>query len=145
MNRKFLIGLGVALVAAVILATSSLFVVNQAEQVIVLQFGEPKRVIRDPGLKLKVPFIQNTDYDKRLQPRRRGGDRLEKRLVIDAYARPSSIRCASSDDQAEALTRQLGATISGSLRRVIGAWSLSDERSRIAVRVDVNRRRPTSV
>ena len=92
MNRKFLIGLGVVVVAAVILATSSLFVVNQAEQVIVLQFGEPKRVIRDPGLKFKVPFIQNVEYlDRRILDLDMESQEIiaadQKRLIVDAFAR----------------------------------------------------------
>ena len=49
------------------LVYSSVFVVHQVQQTLVLQFGDPKRVIKQPGLKFKIPFIQNTvDYDKRV-------------------------------------------------------------------------------
>lgn len=153
MNRKFLIGLGVAVVAAVILATSSLFIVNQAEQAIVLQFGEPKRVIQEPGLKVKLPFVQNVVYyDKRLLDFAPPSEEViasdQKRLVIDTYARYRIVDplrfYQSIGSEALAQTR-LGATISGSLRRVIGnvtlAQILSDERSRIMeeIRLDVNK------
>ncbi|MGE0714570.1 MAG: protease modulator HflC [Alphaproteobacteria bacterium] len=153
MSRKLLIGVGVAILAAVILATSSLFIVNQAEQAIVLQFGEPKRVIRDPGLKVKVPFIQNVVYyDKRLLDYAPAAEEViasdQKRLVVDAYARyriVDPLRFYQTIG-AEALAQtRLGATISGSLRRVIGnvtlAQVLSDERAKIMeeIRVDVNR------
>lgn len=153
MNRKFLVGLGVAVVAAVILATSSLFIVNQAEQAIVLQFGDPKRVIQDPGLKVKLPFVQNVVYyDKRLLDFAPPSEEViasdQKRLVIDAYARYRIVDplrfYQSIGSEALAQTR-LGATISGSLRRVIGnvtlAQILSDERSRIMeeIRLDVNK------
>ena len=48
-------------VVALILASvsGSLFTVNQTQQALVLQFGEPKRTIQEPGLAFKLPFIQN--------------------------------------------------------------------------------------
>ncbi len=153
MNRKFLIGVGVVVLATVILAMSSLFIVNQAEQAIVLQFGEPKRVIRDPGLKVKIPFIQNTVfYDKRLLDFAPPSEEViasdQKRLVVDTFARYRIVDplLFYQTIGAEALAQtRLGATISGSLRRVVGnvtlAQVLSDERSRIMeeIRLDVNK------
>ena len=50
MNRRILAVVAVVLVVAGILAMSSLFIVDQTEQALVLQFGQPRRVIRDPGL-----------------------------------------------------------------------------------------------
>ena len=41
---------------------SSFFTVDQTKQAIVLQFGEPKRVINKPGLNFKIPFIQDVTY-----------------------------------------------------------------------------------
>lgn len=50
----------IALAAAVvILAAGSIYTVNQGEQALVLQFGRPVRVVKEPGLKLKIPMIQN--------------------------------------------------------------------------------------
>ncbi|MCC7273885.1 MAG: protease modulator HflC [Alphaproteobacteria bacterium] len=153
MSRKILIWVGIVVLGAVILATSSLFVVNQAEQAIVLQFGEPKRVIRDPGLKVKLPFIQNVVYyDKRLLDYAPAAEEViasdQKRLVVDAYARyriVDPLRFYQTIG-AEALAQtRLGATISGSLRRVIGnvtlSQVLSEERAKIMeeIRADVNR------
>ena len=43
---------------------SSFFTVDQTKQAIVLQFGEPKRVINKPGLNFKIPFIQDVKYFK---------------------------------------------------------------------------------
>ena len=58
-----LISAGIALVIAI----QSLYVVQQPEQAIVLQFGEPVRLVQEPGLKFKIPFIQKVVfYDKRL-------------------------------------------------------------------------------
>ena len=46
---------------------SSFFTVDQTKQAIVLQFGEPKRVVNDPGLNFKIPFVQEvTFFEKRV-------------------------------------------------------------------------------
>ena len=50
MDRRLLIVIAVALVVAGILAMSALFIVDQTQLALVLQFGQPRRVIRDPGL-----------------------------------------------------------------------------------------------
>ena len=48
-------------------ASSALFIVNETQQALVIQFGEPKRVIKDSGLHVKLPIIQNTiKYDSRI-------------------------------------------------------------------------------
>jgi len=71
----------------------SLFTVNQTQQALVLQFGEPKRTIQEPGLAFKLPFIQDVVYyEKRvlsLIPQDAEEVILsdQKRLQVDAYAR----------------------------------------------------------
>lgn len=71
----------------------SLFTVNQTQQALVLQFGEPKRNIQEPGLAFKLPFIQDVVYyEKRvlsLIPQDAEEVILsdQKRLQVDAYAR----------------------------------------------------------
>jgi membrane protease subunit HflC len=82
-------------IAALLLAgvSGSLFTVNQTQQALVLQFGEPKRTIQEPGLAFKLPFIQDvTYYEKRvlsLIPQDAEEVILsdQKRLQVDAYAR----------------------------------------------------------
>ena len=55
------------LAVIVFVGLNSLYVVAQPEQAIVLQFGEPIRLVKEPGLKVKMPFIQNVViYDTRL-------------------------------------------------------------------------------
>ena len=45
----------------------SIFIVKEVNQAIVLQFGDPKRIIVKPGLNFKIPFIQNVVFlDKRI-------------------------------------------------------------------------------
>ena len=71
----------------------ALFTVNQTQQALVLQFGEPKRTIQEPGLAFKMPFIQDVIYyEKRvlsLIPQDAEEVILsdQKRLQVDAYAR----------------------------------------------------------
>ncbi len=91
MNRTTLIGLGVAAAVALTVFASA-FVVNEAQQALVLRFGAVQRPVQEAGLKFKVPFIDNTIYfDRRVlafdvQPQELIlGDR--RRLVVDSFAR----------------------------------------------------------
>ena len=83
----------VLLVAGIFAAYNSAFTVNQTQQALVLQLGEPKRTIQEPGLSFKMPFIQDvTYYEKRvlsLIPQDAQEVILsdQKRLMVDAYAR----------------------------------------------------------
>ena len=61
---KILVGL---LVAIGVVAFLSVIIVKEVNQAIILQFGDPKRIIMKPGLNFKIPFIQNVVYlDKRI-------------------------------------------------------------------------------
>jgi membrane protease subunit HflC len=62
MRRFPLVALGAALIVIAVIAHFTLFVVRETEQALVLQFGNPLRVIREPGLQAKWPFIQNVQY-----------------------------------------------------------------------------------
>ena len=83
----------VVLLAAATVLYSSAFTVNQTQQALVLQLGDPKRTIQEPGLAFKLPFIQDvTYYEKRvlsLIPQDAQEVILsdQKRLMVDAYAR----------------------------------------------------------
>lgn len=81
---------GAALV--LIIAAQSFYIVQQPEQAIVLQFGDPVRLVQEPGLKIKVPFIQNVVYyDKRLlnlePPAQEVVLKDKKRLDVDTFSR----------------------------------------------------------
>ena len=77
----------------IVASVSAFFTVNQTQQALVLQFGEPKRTIQEPGLAFKLPFIQDVIYyEKRvlsLIPQDAEEVILsdQKRLQVDAYAR----------------------------------------------------------
>ena len=83
----------VILLAGAFVLYNSAFTVNQTQQALVLQLGDPKRTIQEPGLAFKLPFIQDvTYYEKRvlsLIPQDAQEVILsdQKRLMVDAYAR----------------------------------------------------------
>jgi membrane protease subunit HflC len=72
---------------------SAAFTVNQTQQALVLQFGEPKRIIQSPGLQFKIPFIQDAVYyeSRVLSLIPQDAEEViladQKRLQVDAYAR----------------------------------------------------------
>jgi len=75
-----------------LIAYLSVFVVKEVSQAIVLQFGDPKRIITQPGLNFKIPIIQNVVFlDKRILNLDTPPEEViasdQKRLIVDAYAR----------------------------------------------------------
>lgn len=132
MNRGILIGLGVILVAAVIIASSALFTVHQANQALVLQFGEPRRVVTGPGLHVKLPFVHNVVYfDSRVlefdAPKEEIIASDQKRLVVDAFARyritDPLLFFQTVNNEAVVRTR-LAAIINASIRQALGGVPL---------------------
>ena len=80
------------IVAIAVTAFFSIFIVKEVNQAIVLQFGDPKRIILKPGLNFKIPFIQNVVFlDKRIlnldAPPAEVIASDQKRLIVDAFAR----------------------------------------------------------
>ena len=87
--RKFLIPLVILVVATIYF---SVFIVKEVNQAIVLQFGDPKRIIMNPGINFKIPFIQNVVFlDKRILNLDTPPEEViasdQKRLIVDAFAR----------------------------------------------------------
>jgi|TARA_B110000967_G_scaffold205021_1_gene248656 membrane protease subunit HflC len=75
---------------AALTAYLSLFTVLEVKQALVLQFGDPKRVITEPGLNFKIPFIQNVVFiENRILDIDAPAEEViasdQKRLVVDAY------------------------------------------------------------
>jgi membrane protease subunit HflC len=90
--RFGLIGLVVAVVAVVIVALNALFIVNPTQQALVLQFGEVKQAISEPGLNTKIPLVQQVTFlDKRVLDLDVPAQEIiaadQKRLVVDAFMR----------------------------------------------------------
>jgi len=142
-DRRLLIVIAVVLVVAGILAMSALFIVDQTQQALVLQFGQPRRVIRDPGLWMKRPFLEDVIlYDNRLLDFEPPPEEVivsdQKRLVVDTYTRyriTDPLLFYQTVNSEAAVRARLNAMVSGSLRRVLGnvtlAALLSEQRSQI--------------
>jgi membrane protease subunit HflC len=134
MSRRLLTIVAVLLIAAGVLADSSLFIVEQTEQALVLQFGQPVRVVRNPGLYFKRPFIQNVIfYDKRVLDFEPPHEEVivsdQKRLVADSYTRyriDDPLLFYQTVGTEEGVRSRLLSIVSGSLRRVLGNVTLSD-------------------
>lgn len=132
---------------------SSLFTVNQTQQALVLQFGEPKRIIQEPGLSFKIPFIQDSVfYESRvlsLIPQDAEEIILadQKRLQVDAYARyriEDPLLFFQTVRNEFGARARLESIIDSSVRRVLGretlASILTGERESIngSIRDEVN-------
>jgi membrane protease subunit HflC len=92
MRRQWLSILLIVLLLVVLIASQSLFVVDETKQAIILQFGEPIATIQNPGLAMKLPFIQNVLYfEKRIlssdAPPQEYLTADKKRLVVDHVTR----------------------------------------------------------
>ena len=81
-----------AIVLIAVVVFQSLFIVQEISQAIVLQFGDPKKIVTKAGLNFKLPFIQNVVYlDKRILNLDNDPEEViaadQKRLIVDAFAR----------------------------------------------------------
>ena len=147
MNQRILIGLGVLVALTVFLLASALFTVHQTRQALVLQFGNPVRVIEQPGLNIKVPFIQQVEYfERRVLDFDAGSVELvlgdQRRLVVDAFARyriVDPLRFRQSVGSEVAFRGRLEPITFSALRSVLGEVSLftilSEERARLMNRI----------
>lgn len=118
----------VVLGGVVTLVYQSLFIVQQTEQALVTQFGEPVRVVKEPGLALKIPFIQSvTLLDRRILELDAMPEEViasdRRRIVVDAFARyriEEPLRYFQSL-RTDALAQQrLSSILSSSLRGELG-------------------------
>jgi len=153
MSRSWTAGLAGVIVAALLLL-SSLFTVDQTEQVLVTQFGEPVRVIEQPGLHMMIPFVQTIiPFDRRLLYFELPSEEVilgdQRRLIVDSFAMfritdPLHYYQAVGPDLSGILAR-LNSVASSSLRRVLGNRKLLDvlsaDRAAImtSIREQVNR------
>ncbi len=128
--NKFLIPL---LLVAGFSVYLSLFVVKEINQAIVLQFGDPKKVIVEPGLQVKIPFIQNVVFlDRRILNLDAPPEEViasdQKRLIVDAYARfkivdPLKFYISVGDERVA--RSRLSTIINSRIRSVLGKQSLA--------------------
>jgi len=125
--------IAVVLIVALIVGYSTLFTVNQTQQALVVRLGQPVRVITQPGLDVKVPFIDSVIYvDKRILDLESPAQEViasdQKRLVVDAFARyrvVDPLKFYQTVGSAGA-NSQLAILLNSALRSVLGGATLVD-------------------
>jgi len=129
---------------------STLFTVNEIQQAIILQFGDPKRVILKAGLNYKIPFVQNVVLlDKRILNLDAPSEEMialdQKRLIVDAFARfkiKDPLKFYISVGNERVARSRLSTIINARIRGVLGKEELaalvSKDRSRLMDRITKN-------
>ena len=128
--KKILIG---TLVVLGLVAFQSLFVVKEVNQAIVLQFGDPKKIITKPGLNYKIPFIQNVVYiDRRVLYLDNPSEEViaadQKRLIVDAFTRfriVDPLKFYISVGNENVARSRLATIINSRIRSVLGTQQLA--------------------
>jgi len=135
------------LFVVLIVGYSSVFTVAQTEQVLVVRLGEPIRVVTEPGLNFKAPFIDTViSIDKRILDLENPSQEViasdQKRLVVDAFARyriKNALRFYQSVGSIQAANIQLTTLLNASLRRVLGEVTfitvVRDQREALMARI----------
>ena len=137
----------VLIVAALVVAYSSLFTVYPTQQALVLRLGKPQPPITEPGLHVKAPFIDTVVYiDKRIldleSPPQEVIASDQKRLVVDAFARYSitdPLRFYQTLGSIRGANSQLAILLNSALRRVLGEATfiqvVRDQRAELMARI----------
>ena len=134
MNKFILAVVGVIVVGVGILLFSALFTVHQTQQALVLQFGNPIRVVQDPGLHVKIPLVQNVQtFDSRILDLDPPAQEViltdQKRINVDSFVRykitdPLEFRKKALTD---ANFRQIfGGRLNAAVRAEVGKVFLGD-------------------
>ena len=125
----------VLLVAIIGTISSALYIVDETQQALVVQFGEPKRTVSEPGLKFKLPFIQDVIFfEKRVLSfiPDEGEEAIlkdQKRVKVDTYARFKIIdplRFYQSVRNEIEARKQLDTIVDSSLREELGLRGLKE-------------------
>ena len=116
-----------------ITAFQSIFIVQEINQAIVLQFGDPKKIVTKAGLNFKLPFIQNVVYlDKRILNLDNNPEEViaadQKRLIVDAFARfkiVDPLKFYISVGNERVARSRLSTIINSRIRGVLGTQELA--------------------
>lgn len=131
MNRLLAL-IGIVVIVVGLAGMSSVYTVHQTEQALVLELGKPIKVVREPGLHFKKPFVQNVvTYDRRVLDLDPAAEEMiaadKKRIVADSYARykiVNPLKFFQTVGTEAALRVRLGRIINASMRSVIGNYTL---------------------
>ncbi len=130
MNRNIFY---IILFAIIVVLSNSFFIVGQRQQALVFQFGEVVRVIKEPGLSFKIPFIQSVDFfDLRLlnfvAEEKEVVASDQKRLIVSAYAKykiENPLEFYKAVQNEVGAKSKLNAVLESSMRQIVGMYSLS--------------------
>ena len=123
--------------------TGAFFVVQEWKQAIVLQFGEPRQVITEPGLKFKIPFVQDAIFfDRRMLNLDPVPEEMilsdQKRIIVDSFARytiTDPLKFFQTVRNETTFSDRFGRILNAAVRGVIAQYPLttllSDERDKI--------------
>jgi membrane protease subunit HflC len=148
MRTNFVGGIiAVIIVAALIVGYASVFTVYQTQQALVIRLGQPVRVISEPGLNFKAPFIDSVVHiDKRILDLEAPPQEViasdQKRLVVDAFARyriKDPLRFYQTLGSINGANSQLSILLNSALRRVLGEVTFThvvrDQRADLMARI----------
>ena len=141
-----------AVVIAVAGILSSMFIVDERERVLVLQFGQVKQVISEPGLNFKIPVIQDVvRYEDRILGLPTKPLEVtpldDRRLVVDAFARwrivdLRAFRQAVGAGAEQTARDRLDRIVSAAIREVLGSVPsqrvLSEDRTSLMNQLDIH-------
>jgi modulator of FtsH protease HflC len=132
MNR--LIALAALGLVLVFTALSTFFTVHQTQQVLITQFGEPIRVIREPGLHMKIPFIQAViPFDRRLLDYDGPAEEVilgdQRRVIVDSFTRYRIVNplvfYQTVGPAESGIRARLNSIVNSAVRRVLGGEPLN--------------------
>ena len=134
MRRIWQFVTGIVAVAVALALLDGLFVVRETEQVLVLQFGDPRAVVQEPGLSFKTPWIQNlARYDKRVLSLDPPTEEVilndQKRILVDSFARyriVDPLRFFQSVRNEATFDDRFGRVLNSTVREVLAQHDLTN-------------------
>ena len=145
--RSGLLSLLAVLLVILVVGGSSLFTVSQTEQALVLRFGEPKQLIREPGLHFKEPFVESVVYlDNRILDLEGAQEEVlasdSQRILVDTFVRyhiADPLKFYQTVGTIQRANNQLGSVLNSAVRRVLGDATfpqiIKDDRANLMVKI----------
>ena len=123
--------------------TGAFFIVNETKQAIVLQFGDPRKVVTKPGLQFKIPFIQDAVFlDSRLLNLDPQPEEMilsdQKRIIVDSFARYNIVdplKFYQTVRNETTFSDRFGRIINAAVRGVIAKYSLTSLLSKKRIQI----------
>lgn len=143
MKKPVLAVIGLIIIAAGVTAYGSLFTVHQTQQALILQLGNPIRMVSEPGLSYKLPFIQNVEYyDRRILDLDPPVQEVilfdQKRINVDAFARYKIVdplefrkRAVTNQNFRQVFGNRLNAAIRAEIGKILLGDMLTEKRAQV--------------